>query len=105
MFKYALLLLVAGLIVFGVGVQGQMMQEKESSPMSHQCMAMMNMRQNMTAEMDTMDTKLEKMVATLKSAKGEDRWAAVTAILDELVSQRKAMREKMSQMHGQRYDG
>ena len=66
--------------------------------MSHQCMAMMEMRQNMMAEMSQMDTKLERMVATLKSAKGEERWTAVIAVLDELVSQRKAMREKMAQM-------
>ena len=98
MLKYTLILLVVGLIVIGVVAQEPMMQEKGSAQTSQQCMAMMDAHQNMMAEMERMDAKLQEMVASLKSAKGEERWTVVIAILDELVSQRKAMREKRAQM-------
>jgi hypothetical protein len=50
----------------------------------------------MLDEMKAGDARLDEKLAAMNAAKGNDRVDAIAALLNELVSQRKAMHEKMS---------
>lgn len=69
----------------------------EAKPMEG-CQAMMAKKQAMTAEMNAMDTQLDSLVAAMNAAKGNKRVDAVAAVVNELVTQRKAMRNEMATM-------
>jgi len=58
---------------------------------------MMAKHQKMMAEMESMDAKLDSLVAAMNAATSDDKVNAAAAVLEELVGQRKAMREKMQQ--------
>ncbi|HKE88597.1 MAG TPA: hypothetical protein VKB50_32790 [Vicinamibacterales bacterium] len=54
--------------------------------------------EEMMAEMKAADAKLDALVASMNSATGEDRIAAVTAVVNELVRQHKGMHARMGEM-------
>ena len=59
---------------------------------------MMNMHEAMMAEMRAADARLDALVNDMNKAKGDDRVAALTAVVNEMVRQHTAMCGRMSQM-------
>jgi hypothetical protein len=55
--------------------------------------------EKMVAEMKAMDTRLEEKLAAMNAAKGDQKVEAMAAVINELVSQRKAMKESFGPMH------
>jgi hypothetical protein len=55
--------------------------------------------ENMMAEMKAMDARLDEKLAAMNAAKGDQKVEAMAAVINELVSQRKAMRENLGGMH------
>ena len=51
------------------------------------------------AEMQAMDARLDEKVAAMNAASGDQKVAAMEAVINELVAQRKEMRDKMALMH------
>ena len=54
--------------------------------------------QGTTADLKAMDTRLDEKLAAVDAASGEARMAAMAAAIDELLSQRKQMRETITSM-------
>ncbi len=59
---------------------------------------MMAMRQKMMADDKAADARLEPLIDKMNAAKGEARVDAMAAVLTELIRQRTATREQMTQM-------
>lgn len=78
--------------------QGQRIQGMMGGSMMACCRDMMQQRQRMQADMKAMDEKLDGLVATMNSATGSEKMDAIAAVINVLVTQRKAMQEKMSSM-------
>ncbi len=51
------------------------------------------------AEFKAMDDRLNEKVTAMNSAQGDDKVAAMAAVLNELVTQRTEMREKLAEIH------
>lgn len=69
--------------------------------MMEKCKEMMAKRAEMEEQMKAMDARLEEKVAAMNTAKAEQKMEAMAAVITELASQRKEMREKMGHMrHG-----
>jgi hypothetical protein len=66
---------------------------------------MMAKHQEMMAELESMDTELDSLIAAMNAATGDDKVNAMAAVLEELVGQRKAMREKMQQRNTRMMQG
>ncbi len=64
--------------------------------------AMGPMMQRHQAMMDSMDARLDKLVLKMNGTKGSSKVDATAAVLNEMVTQRKAMRTMMQQMQQQR---
>ena len=62
---------------------------------------MMKVHQQMMMDMKAADAKLEPLLRTMNAATGEPRVSAIADVVNELVSQQKAMHERMSVMHDQ----
>jgi hypothetical protein len=85
------LLLLAALSL-GPGVALAKPPARPAAPgMASRCRAMMT-------DMKAMDARLDEKLAALNAAQGEARVDAMVGLLNELVSQRKTMHEKMSGM-------
>jgi hypothetical protein len=63
------------------------------------CMAMQEKSEKAMADIKAMDDRLEEKLAAMKNAKGNEKMAAMEALLTELVSQRKEMRDKLGDVH------
>jgi hypothetical protein len=63
------------------------------------CKEMMAKPVQMMADMKAIDTELDHKVAAMNEATGGSRVEAMAAVINELVSQRKAMQAKMIAMH------
>lgn len=74
----------------GMDKPGMMGKMDESS--------MMAMHKEMMAKMETMDSRLDDMVKKMNAAKGNSKVDATAAVVNELVAQRKQMREHMMAM-------
>ncbi len=61
---------------------------------------MTEMHQKMEAEMKAQDAELDKLVAAMSAATGEQKADAVAAVVAKLVEQRKTMHSQMSGMGG-----
>jgi hypothetical protein len=70
-----------------------------STDMSAKCKAMMAEHDKMMADMKTADQRLDGLVATMTSASGQAKVDATAAVVTEMVTQRKTMRERMMKMH------
>ena len=60
---------------------------------------MMKMREQMMADMNAGNAKLDALVKDMNAASGEARVSALVAVVNELVQQRRAMHHHMEQMH------
>jgi hypothetical protein len=85
---------LALLFVFSAAAQGMKMEK----PMMAECKAMMERHHKMQAEMKQMDERLERLVTEMNSASGSARVDRMAAVINEMVSQRRAMHERMSSM-------
>ncbi|MFV2072050.1 MAG: hypothetical protein ACC742_05280 [Thermoanaerobaculales bacterium] len=61
---------------------------------------MMQKSEQMKKHCKMMDAKVDELANAMNSAEGESKIEAMTALLNELVSQRKMMHEKMMKMRG-----
>jgi Skp family chaperone for outer membrane proteins len=75
---------------------------KHDADMKAECDAMMAKKQEMQNKLQAMDATLDKLVAEMNAAKGSKEVDALekpmAAVLNELVSQRKALRSMMMEM-------
>jgi len=53
----------------------------------------------METEMKAMDARLDEKVAAMNAAGADQKMEAISAVITELVTQRREMREKMGPMH------
>jgi len=74
----------------GMDKPGMMGKMDESS--------MMAMHKEMMAKMEAMDSKLDDLVKKMNTTKGNSKVDATAAVVNELVAQRKQMREHMMTM-------
>jgi hypothetical protein len=71
------------------------------SGMAAKCQAMMAEREKMMADMKAADQRLDDLVAKMNSASGTEKVAATAAVVTEMVTQRRTMRDGMMKMqHG-----
>ena len=100
-------------LAFGV-VPGGLMAQAPASPsmpmmggeekgmmggkMMEECKAMMAKHEGMKAEMASMDARLDSLLAAMNAAKGNHKVDATAAVINELATQRKAMRDHMMAM-------
>jgi hypothetical protein len=70
-------------------------QAKPAPEMAQKCQAMMAERDKMMAEMKAADLRLDDLVAKMNSAPGPDKATATAAVVNELVTQRRTMRDGM----------
>jgi hypothetical protein len=95
-------LVVAGILAmaFGAMAGGVMAQAPAGAPGKPMmdCKAMMAHHEAMKAEMASMDARLDALVAAMNAAGGDKKADATAAVVNELVVQRKAMRDHMMAM-------
>ena len=100
-------------LAFGV-VPGGLMAQAPASPsmpmmggeekgmmggkMIEECKAMMAKHEGMKAEMASMDARLDSLLAAMNAAKGNHKVDATAAVINELATQRKAIRDHMMAM-------
>jgi hypothetical protein len=66
--------------------------------MMGECKAMMAKHEAMKAEMASMDARLDSLVAAMNAATGSQKVDATAAVITEMATQRKAMRDHMMAM-------
>ena len=66
--------------------------------MAAKCQAMMAEREKMMAEMKAADQRLDGLVATMNAASGVAKADATAAVVSEMVTQDRAMRDGMMKM-------
>ena len=71
----------------------------DGASMMEKCKAMMSEHQEAMRKQQAMDSKLDELVAAMKSATGDDKVPAIEAVVVELVSQRRAMHGMMADHH------
>jgi len=71
---------------------------KPPSDMAAKCQAMMAEREQMKTEMKAADQRLEDLVAKMNAASGKEKTDATAAVVNEMVAQRRAMRDGMMKM-------
>ena len=71
---------------------------KPPSGMATKCQAMMAEREKMMTDMKAADQRLDDLVASMNSASGTEKMAATAAVVSEMVTQRRTMREGMMKM-------
>ena len=71
---------------------------KPPSGMMAKCQAMMAEREKMMTDMKAADQRLDDLVASMNSASGTEKMAATAAVVSEMVTQRRTMREGMMKM-------
>jgi hypothetical protein len=74
----------------------QHMKGKMDPKTAEECKAR---EEKMAADMKAMDERLNAKVTAMNAAKGQQKSDAMAAVINELVSQRKEMREKMRDLH------
>ncbi len=73
-------------------------QAKPPSGMEAKCQTMMAERENMMTGMKAADQRLDGLVATMDTASGMEKMTATAAVVTEMVTQRRTMREGMMKM-------
>jgi hypothetical protein len=66
---------------------------------------MMKMHEQMMAEMNAANVKLDQLVQKMDAATGDAKVNATAAVVKELVGQHKALSDRMGQMHQQMMGG
>ncbi len=67
----------------------------DGSGMMDECQAMMARHAQMEEEMALMDARLDRLIAAIDKSRGKRKIDAITDVLTEMVSQRKAMRSML----------
>jgi len=93
------------------GIAGQMPQEHQqaatakakpqagmAADMAAKCQAMMADQQKMMADIQAADQRLDDLVAKMNAASGMEKADATAAVVNEMVTQRRAMRDGMMKM-------
>ena len=70
-------------------------QVKPPAGMEAKCQAMMAEREKMMTSTKTADERLDELVAKMNSASGMEKMTATAAVVTEMVTQRRTMREGM----------
>ena len=100
-------LMIAGcLLAGGAGAQaapkaGQASKAEMTDEMSKKCKTMMAEREGMMTHMKAMEATLDQRVATMRVADRDHKLGAMSAVIEEMVAQRKAMGEMNESMSGQ----
>ncbi|MCE5242396.1 MAG: hypothetical protein ABFD98_08565 [Syntrophobacteraceae bacterium] len=63
------------------------------------CKDMKALHEQMSSHMEDMDKRLDEKVSAMNAASGDQKLAAMAAVLNELATQRKEMREDFKKMH------
>ena len=71
---------------------------KPGAMMPMDCKDMMQGQEAMQAKMKAMDEQLDKLVADMNAARGSKKVDKMAVVIDELVAQRKQMRDAMQTM-------
>jgi hypothetical protein len=84
----------------------EQMQHKPAKPaapatMTMGCQQMMQAHQKMMEDMKAADARLDTLVEKMNGATGQAKVDATSAVVSELVTQRKTMFDRMEGMHGQ----
>lgn len=66
------------------------------------CKAFQEKHDQFTADMKAMDARLDEKIAAMNSAKGDQKVAAMAAVISEMAAQRKEMFDKFGAMHRDR---
>ena len=113
--RVALVTAMSALLAIGLGISRLGVGAAEATPQNPAPQApaqpqpgmaeMMKMHEQMMAEMKASDAKLDALVKDMNAAAGEAKINAMTAVVNELVRQNKAMHERMGQMHQQMMGG
>ncbi len=82
-------------------MQAPAAQPGTQGKMTMDCNQMMQMHQKMMQDMQAMDSKLDTLVQQMNSATGQAKVDATAAVVNEMVAQRKQMREGMEKMQSQ----
>ena len=88
----------AGLLIAPVRAQQAAPKAPEHSMPTPQAGGMMD-HDKMMADMKAADARLEALVQTMTSARGDDKLTAMQALLTELVKNQVDMRRHMAMMH------
>ncbi len=75
-----------------------MAHRSQSGSMMAECASMMKMHEQMKMDMSAMDTKLGDMVAAMKSASGDQKLDAISAVVEELANESRGMHMHMMPM-------
>jgi len=79
---------------------GQAKKGVKADGMMTKCKAMMAERDEMMTHMKAMDVTVDQLVATMNAADPNHKVEAMSAVIGEMVTQRKAMREMSGKMDG-----
>lgn len=71
---------------------------KPPSGMETKCQAMMAEKDKMMADMKAADQRLDDLVATMNTASGMEKMTATAAVVSEMVTQSRTMRDGMMKM-------
>ena len=74
-------------------------QPEEAQPLSQRCAAMSEMHQKMMERVGQADTRLSDLADRMNEVSAEAKVEAMAALLNEIVTQRTSMHERMSTMH------
>src|SRR4030095_9307483 len=85
--------------------QNRQAQPPASSAQSQSMQDMMKMHEQMMAEMNAADGKLDALLKEMNAASGNAKVNAMAAVVTELVRQNRSMHEHMGQMHQQMMGG
>ncbi len=106
------LMIVGCLLAGGAGAQmapgtqgspkaGQANKAEMTDAMMKKCKTVMAEREGMMTHMKAMEATLDQLVATMRVADRDHKLGAMSAVIEEMVAQRKAMREMNESMAGQ----
>jgi hypothetical protein len=85
-------------VVVVLGATAVLAQSRPPATTGHG-MDMAKMHEQMMADMKAADARLDALVMTMNMTSGDARLDAAIAVINELARQKKAMSEKMAQMH------
>jgi hypothetical protein len=71
---------------------------KPESGMEAKCQAMMAEKEKMMADMKAADQRLDNLVATMNTASGMEKTAATAAVVTDMVTSHRTMRDGMMKM-------
>ncbi len=92
------LLFLAVVLLMAPTLFAQQQGQAAPGPMPADCQAMMQKMQSMHAGMRAMDDRLAALVSDMNKAKGSAKVDRIAAVVNELVAQRKQMRDEMETM-------